>query len=249
MSKQLSDKLNAAFGDCAAFHVLVDSHWPEIDRALQGASSCVALLNAAHQFLVSGPALHDVQIEGGKVTRNELASLISAALGEHRAAGKRAVQALSGLTFGTNPDRLELEDLSDPLCVRCADQEPGSPPMPTECTCGKTVTSDTIAAELRNARMLVNYGHGDVRDEPDPLHEEAANTIERLERELAVEREIVAHLTQAVEQSPRPAEVRAMRDALARCEMWFSVHPEGTEMQDVCRAALAAEIAAFAIHP
>jgi hypothetical protein len=178
------------------------------------------------------------------------AETIQTLLDLHRAAGKRAVQALAGRSFGTNPDRLELEDLpaSGPLCVRCADQEPGSPPLPTECTCGKTVTSDTIAAELRNARMLVNYGHGDVRDEPDPLHEEAANTIERLERELAVEREIVAHLTQAVEQSPRPAEVRAMRDALARCEMWFSVHPEGTEMQDVCRAALAAEIAAFALR-
>lgn len=36
------------------------------------------------------------------------------------------------------------------------------------------------ADELRNARMMVNYGHGDVRDEPDPLHEAAANEIERL---------------------------------------------------------------------
>jgi hypothetical protein len=118
-------------------------------RAIRDASSCVALLNAARQFLVSGPALHGVQIEGGKVTRDELASLISAALGEHRAAGKRAVEAMAGMTFGANPDRLELEDLptSDPLCVRCADQEPGSPPLPTECTCGKTVTSDTIAAD------------------------------------------------------------------------------------------------------
>jgi hypothetical protein len=101
-------------------------------------------------------------------------------------ASKRAVQALAGRSFGTNPDRLELEDLpaSDPLCVRCADQEPGSPPLPTECTCGKTVTSDTIVAELRNARMLVNRGHGDVSDEPDPLHEAAADEIERLDREL-----------------------------------------------------------------
>jgi hypothetical protein len=221
MSKQLSDKLNAAFGDRAAFHVLVDSHWPEIDQAL-----CTA-----------------------DVVRDK-----------HRAAGKRAVQALAGLTFGTNSDRLELEDLptSDPLCVRCADQEPGSPPMPTECTCGKTVTSDTIAtamsipAELRNARMMVNRGHGDVSDEPDPLHEAAADeierldrelearekTIDRLERELAVEREIITHLTQAVEQSPGPATVRAMRDALERCEWWLSTHPEGEAMRDVCRAAL-----------
>jgi hypothetical protein len=195
MSKQLSDKLNAAFGDPRRFHELVDSHWPEIDRALRAAD---------------------------------------AALGDHRASAARAVRALAGRTFGTNPDRLELEDLPafDPLCVRCADQEPGSPPLPTGCTCGEVV------AELRNARRLVNHGHGDVRDEPDPLHEEAADTIERLERDLAVQREIVAHLTQAVEQSPRPATVRAMRDALARCEMWFSVHPEGTEMRDVCRAAL-----------
>jgi hypothetical protein len=31
----------------------------------------------------------------------------------------------------------------------------------------------SIPAELRNARMLVNRGHGDVSDEPDPLHEAA----------------------------------------------------------------------------
>lgn len=54
-----------------------------------------------------------------------------------RGAGKRAVQALAGLSFGTNPDRLELEDhpTGDPLCARCADQEAGSPPLPPECTC------------------------------------------------------------------------------------------------------------------
>lgn len=96
----------------------------------------------------------------------------------------------------------------------------------------------SIAAELRNARMLVNHGNGDVRDEPDPLHEEAAAHIERLERELAVEREIVANLRWAVEQLPTPAGARAMRDVLARCEAWFSVHPDGREMRDVCRAAL-----------
>lgn len=99
----------------------------------------------------------------------------------------------------------------------------------------------SIAAELRNARMLVNHGHGDVRDEPDPLHEEAAAEIERLERELAVEREITANLTWAAEKSPRPAVVRDMRSALTRCELWFSVHPEGREMRDVCRAALGVE--------
>jgi small-conductance mechanosensitive channel len=42
----------------------------------------------------------------------------------------------------------------------------------------------SIPAELRNARMLVNRGHGDVSDEPDPLHEAAADEIERLDREL-----------------------------------------------------------------
>jgi hypothetical protein len=116
-------------------------------------------------------------------------------------ASKRAVQALAGRSFGTNPDRLELEDLpaSDPLCVRCADQEPGSPPLPTECTCGKTVTSDTIVAELRNARMLVNRGHGDVSDEPDPLHEAAADEIERLDRELEAREKTIERLRQELE--------------------------------------------------
>jgi hypothetical protein len=33
--------------------------------------------------------------------------------------------------------------------------------------------------------MMVNYGHGDARDEPDPLHEEAADEIERLRRDSA----------------------------------------------------------------
>jgi hypothetical protein len=128
------------------------------------------------------------------------AETIQTLLDLHRAAGKRAVQALAGRSFGTNPDRLELEDLpaSGPLCVRCADQEPGSPPLPTECTCGKTVTSDTIAAELRNARMLVNYGHGDVRDEPDPLHEAAADEIERLDRELEALEKTNEHLRAAL---------------------------------------------------
>lgn len=35
MSIELSDKLNAAFGNAAKFHELIDSHWPEIDRALR----------------------------------------------------------------------------------------------------------------------------------------------------------------------------------------------------------------------
>jgi hypothetical protein len=37
------------------------------------------------------------------------------------------------------------------------------------------------------------------------------------------------------------ADGRPVRDALSRCEMWFSVHPEGREMRDVCRAALSSE--------
>jgi hypothetical protein len=57
-----------------------------------------------------------------------------------------------------------------------------------------------VVERLRNARMMVNYGHGDVRDEPDPLHEEAAAEIERLRDELKVEREIVANLQWAIEQ-------------------------------------------------
>lgn len=35
MSKKLSDELNAAFGDTAKFHELVDSNWPAINRALR----------------------------------------------------------------------------------------------------------------------------------------------------------------------------------------------------------------------
>lgn len=65
-----------------------------------------------------------------------------------------------------------------------------------------------------------------------------SSAIERLEHELAVEREIVANLRWAVEQLPTPAGARAMRDVLALCEAWFSVHPDGREMRDVCRAAL-----------
>lgn len=34
MSKVLSEKLNAAFGNTEQFRIMVDSHWPEIDRAL-----------------------------------------------------------------------------------------------------------------------------------------------------------------------------------------------------------------------
>lgn len=37
-----------------------------------------------------------------------------------------------------------------------------------------------LPARLRNARMMMNYGNGDVRDEPDPLHEEAADAIDEL---------------------------------------------------------------------
>lgn len=39
-----------------------------------------------------------------------------------------------------------------------------------------------LVERLRNARMMVNHGNGDVRDEPDPLHEEAADYIEELEK-------------------------------------------------------------------
>lgn len=111
------------------------------DRLEEATNECRNLLGAARQFVVSGPSLHGVKIEreGGFVTREELANLIGTFLGEHKAAGRRAVLAIAGLTFGTNPDRLELEDLpsSDPLCIRCADSEPGSTQLATECTCGR----------------------------------------------------------------------------------------------------------------
>jgi UDP-N-acetylglucosamine:LPS N-acetylglucosamine transferase len=56
----------------------------------------------------------------------------------------------------------------------------------------------SIPAELRNARMLVNRGHGDVSDEPDPLHEAAADEIERLDRELDALEKTNEHLRAAL---------------------------------------------------
>jgi UDP-N-acetylglucosamine:LPS N-acetylglucosamine transferase len=56
----------------------------------------------------------------------------------------------------------------------------------------------SIPAELRNARMLVNRGHGDVSDEPDPLHEAAADEIERLDRELEALEKTNEHLRAAL---------------------------------------------------
>src|SRR4051812_43456746 len=66
-----------------------------------------------------------------------------------------------------------------------------------------------MCEELRNARMMVNYGHGCVGDEPDPLHEAAAALIEELvaapvEDEGAVER--------------LRGEVMAVHDALGHLE-------------------------------
>jgi hypothetical protein len=54
-----------------------------------------------------------------------------------------------------------------------------------------------IVAELRNARMMVNYGHGSVGDEPDPLHEKAADVIEELVGALtkALSGATILHLT------------------------------------------------------
>jgi hypothetical protein len=56
----------------------------------------------------------------------------------------------------------------------------------------------SIPAELRNARMMVNRGHGDVSDEPDPLHEAAADEIERLDRELDALEKTNEHLRAAL---------------------------------------------------
>ncbi len=50
-----------------------------------------------------------------------------------------------------------------------------------------------IVERLRNARMMVNYGHGDVRDEPDPLHEEAAKEIERLQADNVLLLDAIEH--------------------------------------------------------
>jgi hypothetical protein len=57
----------------------------------------------------------------------------------------------------------------------------------------------SIPAELRNARMMVNRGHGDVSDEPDPLHEAAADEIERLDRELEAREKTIERLRQELE--------------------------------------------------
>jgi hypothetical protein len=42
---------------------------------------------------------------------------------------------------------------------------------------------EELVRHLRNARVFVNYGNGDVRDEPDELHEAAADALERIARE------------------------------------------------------------------
>ena len=45
--------------------------------------------------------------------------------------------------------------------------------------------SDDLVKRLRSRTVMVNYGHGDVRDIPDEECEEAANYIEQLEDQLA----------------------------------------------------------------
>ena len=49
-----------------------------------------------------------------------------------------------------------------------------------------------LSQQLRSARMMVDYGNGDVRDEPDPLHEAAADEIDRLWAENAAKDEMIA---------------------------------------------------------
>ncbi len=49
----------------------------------------------------------------------------------------------------------------------------------------RAVSERDIVERLESIRMMVNYGNGDVRDEPDPLVEEARAEILRLRAELA----------------------------------------------------------------
>jgi hypothetical protein len=85
---------------------------------------------------------------------------------------------------------------------------------------------NTLAAELRNARMMVNYGHGDARDEPDPLHEEAAKWIEQLEAENA---QLEAALREVDDKTFDPIASRIARAALARNRANFAPAQEGDD--------------------
>jgi hypothetical protein len=78
----------------------------------------------------------------------------------------------------------------------------------------------SIPAELRNARMMVNRGHGDVSDEPDPLHEAAADEIERLDRELEAREKTIERLRQELR-----AENERLREALERVHQWTEAYP------------------------
>lgn len=50
MSYQLSEELNAAFGDTKKFHALVDSNWPEIDKALKGYDYACRVVDFGYRF-------------------------------------------------------------------------------------------------------------------------------------------------------------------------------------------------------
>ena len=56
-----------------------------------------------------------------------------------------------------------------------------------------------IVQQLRNRREMVDWGNGNVTDEPDGLCEEAANEIEELWGALAIGREAVAESYDAAE--------------------------------------------------
>lgn len=49
-----------------------------------------------------------------------------------------------------------------------------------------------LPKQLRSARMMIDHGNGDVRDEPDPLHEAAAAEIDRLRAENVAKDELIA---------------------------------------------------------
>ena len=48
--RDLIDRLNSAFGDRRLFCELIDTHWPEIDRALRARDAMLAALHAIDEY-------------------------------------------------------------------------------------------------------------------------------------------------------------------------------------------------------